>query len=143
MFREYTIPTHLGSYLAGVATAVLVAIAGWIILQAQPFTAPVTSSPGAANLEALDPAAATGNSDARWLERDSYYEAIGLLPGNAIDYEQAADISAARWTAMAGYYEANGLLTRDPFDYEQAADISAARWMAMGKAYEKMGLLNE
>jgi hypothetical protein len=82
MFREYTNPMHVGSYLAGVATAVLLAVAGWFILQAQPFAAPVTSPSGTANVEALDAAGAADSNDARWVERDRYYEAIGLLPGD-------------------------------------------------------------
>jgi hypothetical protein len=143
MFREYTTPTHVGSYLAGVVTAVLVAVAGWIILQARPFAAPVTSPSNIQNVESIGLATAADNNDARWLQRDRYYESIGLRPGDVFDYEQAADVSGARWTAMGMYYEAKGLLTRDAFDYEQAADVSGARWTAMGKAYEKMGLLNE
>jgi hypothetical protein len=116
MFREYATPTHLASYLAGLATAILIAVLGWLVLQSPavvlPAAAPRAQQSSAASAE-------------------------------IVSTEAAADISAARWLAMARFYEENGLLTRDPFDYERAADISAARWLAMGKAYERMGLLNE
>jgi hypothetical protein len=47
MFREYTSPAHLGSYLAGVGSAVLVVIVGWILLQTLPVAAPVSLPSGA------------------------------------------------------------------------------------------------
>jgi hypothetical protein len=92
MLRELSSPIHVGSYFAGVGTAVLVVIAGWIILQAQPFAAPVTSPSGAETLRSDDQAAAVSDIDARWLERDRYYESIGLLPG---DGEVSASTAAS------------------------------------------------
>jgi len=42
MFREVSSPIHFGSYFAGVGTAVLVVIVGWLLLQTLPMAAPVT-----------------------------------------------------------------------------------------------------
>ena len=46
MFREQSFPIHVGSYFAGVGTAVLVVIAGWLLLQTVPVTAPASLTSG-------------------------------------------------------------------------------------------------
>jgi hypothetical protein len=46
MFREISSPIHLGSYFAGVGTAVLVVIVGWLLLQTMPVAAPLSITSG-------------------------------------------------------------------------------------------------
>ncbi|NCF64925.1 MAG: hypothetical protein GWP61_03060 [Chloroflexi bacterium] len=46
MLRENIFPIHLGSYIAGLFTAVLVVIVGWSLSQTVPIRTPVTFSSG-------------------------------------------------------------------------------------------------
>ena len=46
MFREQSFPIHLGSYFAGVGTAVLLVILGWLLLQTAPVAAPLSLTSG-------------------------------------------------------------------------------------------------
>jgi hypothetical protein len=46
MFRELSSPIHLGSYFAGVGTAVLVVIIGWLLLQMLSTATPITLPSG-------------------------------------------------------------------------------------------------
>ncbi|MEJ2754136.1 MAG: hypothetical protein P8169_15885, partial [Chloroflexota bacterium] len=46
MFREQSFPIHLGSYFAGVGTAVLLVIIGWLLLQTAPVAAPLPVTSG-------------------------------------------------------------------------------------------------
>ena len=46
MFREQSSPIHVGSYFAGVGTAVLVVIMGWLLLQTAPASAPLSLTSG-------------------------------------------------------------------------------------------------